>query len=115
MNQPTDSGRSALWVRAIASLPWSVLYALAAVLAFLARYVVRFKVSIARDNLQRCFPELPHGAINRLLSAYYRQLGQVVVEFLKIASMSPEQMRSHITPINFERVRAQTDAGRSVI
>lgn len=115
MNQPTDSGRSALWVRAIATLPWSVLYGLGALLAFLARHVVRFKVSIARENLRRCFPERSEAEIRRLLNAYYRQLAQVAVEFLKIASMSAEQLRSHITPSNFEQVRAHTDAGRSVI
>src|SRR5580700_9588738 len=95
MNQrtPTNAGAadaapSAFWVRAVAALPWSVLYGFAALLALLARYVVRFKVSIARENLQRCFPERSKAEINALLSAYYRQLAQVAVEFLKMAGMS---------------------------
>jgi KDO2-lipid IV(A) lauroyltransferase len=102
-------------VRAIAALPWWMLYAVAELLAFVARYLVRFKVAIARENLQGCFPELPPAQINRLLTAYYRQLAQVAVEFLKTASLSAQQLCSHITAINFEQVRAQTDAGRSVI
>ena len=92
-----------------------MLYAAAALIAFLARYVVRFKVGIARENLRSCFPELPSAQINRLLNAYYRQLAQVAVEFFKTVSLSAQQFNSHITPINFEQVRAQTDAGRSVI
>jgi KDO2-lipid IV(A) lauroyltransferase len=119
MNPLSDSSaaseRSALWVRAIAALPWWLLYAFAALLALLARHVVRFKVAIARENLHRCFPDLPPARINRLLNAYYRQLAQVAVEFFKTASLSAQQLNSHITPINFEQIRAQTDAGRSVI
>jgi KDO2-lipid IV(A) lauroyltransferase len=104
-----------LWVRAFASLPWGLLYGLASVLAFLARHVFHFKVSIARENLSRCFPQASAAEINTLLSAYYRQLGQVAVEFIKTASMSAQQMRDHITAIGFEQVRAETSAGRSVI
>jgi Kdo2-lipid IVA lauroyltransferase/acyltransferase len=109
--QPNNS----LWIRALASLPWGLLYGIASVLAFLARNVLRFRVAIARDNLSRCFPDRSRGEINALLSAYYRQLGQVAVEFIKIADLSAQQMRDHITPIGFEQVRAETAAGRSVI
>jgi KDO2-lipid IV(A) lauroyltransferase len=119
MNPPNDSSkarvRSAWWVRGIAALPWWLLYAIGALLAFLARHVVRFNVVIARENLQRCFPQLPPAQINRLLTAYYRQLAQVAVEFFKTAGMSAQQLQSHITAINFEQIRAETDAGRSVI
>jgi KDO2-lipid IV(A) lauroyltransferase len=108
-------GRSALWVRAIAALPWGVLYAIASVLAYLARHVVRFKLSIARENLQRCFPDRSKAEIDALLTAYYRQLAQVAVEFLKMAGLSREQMQARMTASNFDLVRAETNAGRSVI
>jgi len=113
MNQAPAN--NSLWIRLFASLPWGLLYAMAAVLAWLARYVFRFRLSIARDNLVRCFPDASAAQINSLLTAYYRQLGQIVVEFVKIAVMSAQQMRDHITPIGFEQVRAETSAGRSVI
>src|SRR5580700_9728413 len=102
MNQTQPN--NALWIiRLFASLPWGLLYGVSSVLAFLARYVFRFRVAIARDNLSRCFPELTPRQINQLLGAYYRNLGQVVVEFIKIASLSAQQMRE------------ETSAGRSVI
>jgi KDO2-lipid IV(A) lauroyltransferase len=116
MNQPpANNPRHALWLRVFASLPWGLLYGFASLLAFLARHVFRFKVSIARENLARCFPQMSAAQINVLLSAYYRQLGQVAVEFIKTASMSAQQMRDHITAIGFETVRAEASAGRSVI
>jgi KDO2-lipid IV(A) lauroyltransferase len=106
---------NSLWIRALAALPWSVLYGITSVLAFLARHVFRFRVAIARDNLSRCFPQASSAQINALLSAYYRQLGQVVAEFIKIASLSAQQMRERVTAIGFDQVRAETGAGRSVI
>jgi KDO2-lipid IV(A) lauroyltransferase len=122
MNQRTaidspasDGERSAAWVRIVAALPWNVLYAIASVLAFVARHVVRFKVSIVRDNLKRCFPQRSKSEINALVSAFYRQLAQVAVEFLKMAGMSADEISAHLTPIDFDQVRAQLDTGRSVI
>jgi KDO2-lipid IV(A) lauroyltransferase len=110
-----NSERSAWWLRAPASLPWGLLYGLAAILAFLARHVVRFRVSIARENLRRCFPDRTRTQIEALITEYYQQLGEVVVEFIKIASMSAQDVRDRITAVNFEQVRAETSAGRSVI
>jgi len=115
MAQPAEGGRSALWIRAIAALPWSVLYGAAAVLAFLARFVLRFRLSIARQNLSSCFPDRSAAQINALLTAYYRQLAQVAVESLKMAGMSAQALRRHMTAINFDQVRAESKAGRSVI
>jgi len=92
-----DAGRSALWIRAIAALPWSVLYA------------------AARENLTGCFPERTAAQINTLLTAYYRQLAQVAVESFKMAGMSVHELRAHLAFVNFDLVRAESKAGRSVI
>jgi KDO2-lipid IV(A) lauroyltransferase len=96
-------------------LPWGVLYGFAAVLAFLARYVVRFKVHIVRDNLARCFPQASAREIDALVNAYYRQLGQVVAEILKTTGLSREQLAAHFTTENFDSLYAETSAGRSVL
>ena len=110
-----SEGRPAWWLRSLAALPWGALYALAAVLAFLLRYVVRYRVSVARANLQRCFPELPPAQIEALLGAYYRQLAQVAIEFIKIVRMPAEEMRARVPVVAFEPVQAELDAGRSVL
>jgi KDO2-lipid IV(A) lauroyltransferase len=110
-----DHEPSAWWLRALASLPWDLLYGLAAILAFLARHVVRFRVSIARENLRRCFPYRSRLQIETLITEYYQQLAEVVVEFIKTAGMSAQDICDRITAVNFEQVRAETSAGRSVI
>jgi len=110
-----DSARSALWIRALARLPFGVLYRLTAAIMWLLRTVLRFRVVVARDNLRRCFPERSEAEIDALLDQYYRQLSQVAAEFIKMADMSADELRAHLQVQNVERVDAETRAGRSVL
>jgi Kdo2-lipid IVA lauroyltransferase/acyltransferase len=110
-----DSGRSALWIRALSRLPLSVLYRLTALIVWLLRHGLRFRVAVARDNLRRCFPERTEADIESLLGDYYRQLAQVAAEFLKMPDLSADQLRTHLQLQNVERVNAETRAGRSVL
>jgi KDO2-lipid IV(A) lauroyltransferase len=110
-----DSARSALWIRALSRLPFAVLYRLTALIMWLLRTVLRFRVVVARDNLRRCFPDRTEAEIDALLGQYYRQLAQVAAEFIKMADLSADQLRAHLQVQNVERVDAETRAGRSVL
>jgi Kdo2-lipid IVA lauroyltransferase/acyltransferase len=111
----SEHGRSALWIRALSRLPFGALYRLTGLIMWLLRHVFRFRVAVARDNLQRCFPQRSESDIDALLDHYYRQLSQVAAEFIKMADMSADQLRSHLQVQNVARVNAETDAGRSVL
>jgi KDO2-lipid IV(A) lauroyltransferase len=111
----SEHGRSALWIRVLSRLPFGALYRLTALIMWLLRHVFRFRVAVARDNLRRCFPERSESEINALLEHYYRQLSQVAAEFIKMARLSADQLRSHLEVHNVERVSAETGAGRSVL
>src|SRR5579863_680998 len=111
----SEQGRSALWIRALSRLPFACLYRLTALIMWLLRHVFRFRVAVARDNLRRCFAQRSEPEIEALLDHYYRQLSQVAAEFIKMADMSADQLRSHLQVHNAERVRAETGAGRSVL
>jgi Kdo2-lipid IVA lauroyltransferase/acyltransferase len=111
----TDHERPALWLRALARLPFGVLYGLTALIVWLLRHGLRFRVAVARDNLRCCFPERSAADIEALLGDYYRQLAQVVAEFIKMADLSADQLRAHLQVHNVERVNAETRAGRSVL
>ena len=105
----------ALWLRTLSSLPWSVQYGIAALLFVLLRYVLRYRVRVARDNLHACFPQRSRREINRLLRAHYWQLCQVVVESLKAATMPAEELIARVTLVNREAVLRELQAGRSVV
>jgi KDO2-lipid IV(A) lauroyltransferase len=104
-----------LWLRALARLPFGVLYALGALGSLLLRYVLHYRVRIARDNLRRCFPEFDAQRIDDILNSYYRSVGQIAVEILKLATLSADQLRQRVRFTNIELVQDQLSSGRSVI
>jgi KDO2-lipid IV(A) lauroyltransferase len=107
--------RPALWLRTLAALPFGALYAFTAVIVLLLRYVLRYRVRVARANLRGCFPSCSQAEIESLLATYYRHLGQVIAECLKLASLSADEMRRRVRITNPELVQAETAAGRSVL
>jgi Kdo2-lipid IVA lauroyltransferase/acyltransferase len=109
------AGQPALWLRALSRLPFGVLYALTGAIIWVLRRGLRFRVAVACDNLRRCFPDRTEREIEGLLGDYYRQLGQVAAEFIKMASLTADELRSHLQVQNIERVNAETRAGRSVL
>ncbi len=92
-----------------------LLYALGAAIMFVLRYVVLYRVRIARSNLRRCFPDRSAAQIESILNAYYRHLGQVAAEIVKFAAMTPDDMRRRVRFTNAALIAAETDAGRSVL
>ena len=111
----SKQGRSTLWLRLVAHLPWRVLYPMAAVLAFMLCRVLRYRVAVARANLRRCFPVCRPAEITAILNAYYRHLGQVMAEFIKLTNMSADELRRRVRFTNSGLVKAELNAGRSVI
>ncbi len=105
----------AFWLRALATLPLGVLYLKGAALAFLLRYVFRYRVAVARANLRQSFPDWSAAEVERVLGAHYRQLGQIAMEFIKMAGMQPADLRARIRLLNPQLVAAEAAAGRSVL
>jgi KDO2-lipid IV(A) lauroyltransferase len=104
-----------LWMRLIARLPFGVLYALGALVSFLLRYVLRHRVAIATSNLRKSFPALSPPEIRSILNQYYRRLGEVAVECLKMPALSAAEMGRRVLIPNLAELRAETAAGRSII
>ena len=76
----------------LAHLPLAVLYLFAEVIYFLLAYVVRYRWRVVTENLRNSFPEKTPAEIERTGKAFYRHFAQVVVEILKLAAMSSEEM-----------------------
>ena len=104
-----------LWMRLIARLPFGVLYPLGSIVAFLLRYVLRLRVAVTTSNLRRSFPALSPPEIRSLLNQYYRRLGEVAVECLKMPALSAAEMGRRVIVPNLAELRAETAAGRSII
>ncbi len=103
------------WFGALSRLPWSVLYAAGACLAFLAHRVARYRLEVVRSNIAGAFPELAPRARRRLERNYYRRLGELVAEVVKAATLSAAELDRRVTLSNLAVVRNELDAGRSVL
>jgi KDO2-lipid IV(A) lauroyltransferase len=105
----------AAWVRALAALPLGWLYGLGAFLAFLAYRVTPYRPHVVRENLSIAFPDLDDDALRHILRDYYRGFAQVLMEIVKTAGLTREQLSSRVTMRNVEEVRRHFAEGRSVV
>jgi KDO2-lipid IV(A) lauroyltransferase len=86
----------------LAHLPLAVLYVLAESIYGLLAYVVRYRWRVVTENLRNSFPEKSPAEIERTGKAFYRHFSQVVVEILKLAAISPEELAQRMRFTNPE-------------
>jgi KDO2-lipid IV(A) lauroyltransferase len=103
------------WLAPLSRLPWTVLYSLAAALAFVARCLLRYRLRVVRANIAGSFPDLPPPARRRMERDYYRGLAQLVAEVIKSATLSRAELEERVTLGNLEIVSKELEAGRSVL
>lgn len=102
-------------VSLLARLPFGVLYTLTHALAWVLRYLLRYRLQVVRGNLQRCFPQLAPAALDQIVNRYYRHLGEVAAEVIKLGSLSADELRERVRFPNLELLQQETQAGRAAI
>ncbi|MDE6577222.1 MAG: lysophospholipid acyltransferase family protein [Muribaculaceae bacterium] len=99
---------------AIGSLPLWILYGIADIVAFLAGRVVGYRRKVIRENLDRCFPEMPLEERRRIERKFYHFLGDYFVETMKLGRMSRKEMMKRMKFENLEEVNEILAKGDSV-
>lgn len=107
--------KSAWWVLLISRLPFAALYALAGVAAFLSFRVFPHRQHVVRENLSKAFPELDEPGLREVMKRFYSGFAQVGVEVVKAATLSHEELKRRVRPVNMELPRAELSQGRSVL
>lgn len=111
----TPVPRIPLWARALSSLPLPVWYALASLLAWLGEHVTPYRRKVVNTQLRQCFPDLDDAAITRIRRGFYRNFADVMVETVKALTITPRQLRSRVTLLGADAVRAHIVTGRPVV
>ena len=102
-------------LKVLACLPLCVLYVIGDVLAFVAHRIVRYRLDVVRKNLRNALPERSDRERRRIERAYYRHLGDCVVETVKLLHISDEELFRRVEIRNSDLVNDTVAGGRSVV
>lgn len=93
-----------IFVFIIGILPFRVLYIFSDLMYFVLLYVMKYRKSVVRQNLEDCFPEKSKKEIDQLVSLSYKNLTDVIVEGIKAFTMTDRQIRERHKVLNPELV-----------
>lgn len=99
----------------ISYLPFWLLYLLADLVFIVLFYFIKYRRKVTQSNLANAFPEKSNEERSQIERKFYRFLGDMIVESLKMNSISEKDIlaRCHIT--NPELVQGYLDQGHSVL
>ncbi len=92
--------RFLLWLLAL--LPLNILYLFAGLIYYLTYYIFRYRRTTVAENLMRSFPGKSPAERKKIEKQYYRNLGDLVVEFVKMRHMRPESINKRMQLLNPE-------------
>lgn len=101
--------------KALALLPFCVLYVLSDFVYFLLYHVVRYRRKVVEDNLAKCFPDKTPEERKRIERGFYRHFADCFVETIKLLHISDREVKRRITFENVELIDRLTKAGKSIV
>ncbi|HNS18036.1 MAG TPA: lysophospholipid acyltransferase family protein [Bacteroidales bacterium] len=101
--------------RFVSWLPFPLLYMFSDVLYLKLYYVFRYRKKVVFSNLRNAFPEKSESEIRQIARKFYRHLADVVLEVMKLGSMSGDQLVSRLHFKNPAIIDEILDSGQSMI
>lgn len=103
-----------LLVKALACIPFGVLYVISDLMYFPLYYVVRYRRAIVRKNLTESFPEKGLDEIVAIEKRFYHHFMDMVLESCKLATIRPDEMKKRLKFVNVELVNGLLDRDHSL-
>ena len=104
-----------VFFRLLSRLPFSILYGISDVLYFLLLYIIRYRRQVILENLRLSFPEKSPAAIYLIMKGFYHNLADLIVETMKLPSLTAEDLKERVRFTNAHLVIEQLQAGQVVI
>jgi KDO2-lipid IV(A) lauroyltransferase len=98
----------------ISLLPFWFLYLIADLLFLVLYYIIRYRREVAQENLRNAFPEKTDAERNDIERKYFKYLADLIIETIKMISISKAEMQRRVVPTNPEIVQYYFDKGKSV-
>lgn len=103
----------------LSRLPLRVLYAVSYVLSYIVQHLVRYRLSVARSNIDLCFPQLSEKERKKILRDFYLHFTDIIVEAVWFGGCRGNQPRLHRQRIvefsNPEAINCFHRQGKSVV
>lgn len=104
---------SILWF--LSKFPFWLLYLISDIIYVLIYYVLGYRKKIVYNNLYNSFPEKSPDEIKAIAKKFYRYLPDILVETIKMISISEKEVIKRIELINPDEVYRHFRAGKAVI
>jgi KDO2-lipid IV(A) lauroyltransferase len=99
----------------ISLLPFRLLHLLSDLLFPVIYYLVAYRKKVVLSNLRNSFPEKPEEEIHTISRRFYRHFTDVILEVLKMRTISPAALRQRIRYSNPELLREYYNRNLSII
>ena len=96
-------------------LPFWFLYLIADVLFVIIYYFIRYRRDVVQQNLANAFPEKTKKERHDIEYKYYRYLADLIVETVKMITVSEKQIQRRVVATNAELVHEYFAKGKSII
>jgi KDO2-lipid IV(A) lauroyltransferase len=93
--------------------PLQVLYLIADCLYYILYYLVGYRRKVVEENLRKSFPEKTPVEIAAIGKKYYRHLTALMMEIIKMASISKAELQRRFKYKNLEIMTDYLDQGKS--
>lgn len=102
-----------LWL--ISKMPFWLLYFISDILFVFIYYVFGYRKKIVYKNLHHSFPEKSEQEIHKIAKDFYKFLPDIMVETIKMMTITKEEVNKRLEIINLEEVTRHFEQGKSVI
>ncbi len=104
-----------LILKPLSWFPLEMLYYLSNFIYFLVYHVVGYRKKVVLENLHNSFPEKNEDEINKICNHFYQHLTDLIVESIKLFSISKDEIIKRYKFTNPEVLDNYYDDGKSVL
>lgn len=95
--------------------PLTILYFFSDILYLILFYIIKYRRKVVAENLKNAFPEKSKEDIIKIEKKFYRYLGDLIFETIKLITISEDEIKKRFVIINLEEITKYLDNGKSVI
>lgn len=109
------SNTGIFFLNSLSLLPLSILYVLADGAYLVLYHAIRYRRKVVYENLHNAFPEKGPTEIELIAKRYYKHLSCLMVEIIKMASISESELKRRFTFKNLHLINAYHERGQSTL